>query len=107
MLLAVAAVLFAVDKTIAVSLVWGVSACLVPGMCFVWYAFKYRGAQQTAAVVRGFYRGEAIKFLVTGAVFAMAFKRADQIHSGVFFTAFVVAQILSWSLSAITIKQSR
>lgn len=95
------------DKKIGISLVWGISVCLLPTICFAWYSFRYRGGQVVASVVAAFYRAETVKFLLTGMLFAAVFNRADQINLSIFFAAFCVTQILCWSLSAITLKQSR
>lgn len=106
-LVGLAVALVPLDKKLGISLAWGISVCLLPAICFAWYSFKYRGGQVAVAVVSGFYRAEAVKFLLTGILFAAAFKRTDQINILIFFTAFIVTQILSWSLSAATFKQSR
>lgn len=46
-----------------------------------------------------------MKFILTAFLFAAVFFRADKVDLVVFFLAFVAAQILSWLLIAITLKQ--
>jgi ATP synthase protein I len=93
------------DTRIGLSLLWGFSVCLLPAACFTWYATKYRGARVALATVNGFYRAEAVKFVLTAILFALVFQRVDQIQPAVFFFAFVVAQICSWVLVALTLRK--
>lgn len=93
------------ETRIGLSLLWGFSVCLLPAACFTWYATKYRGARAALAMVNGFYRAEAVKFALTAILFALVFQRAEQIHPIAFFLAFVVAQICSWVLVALTLRK--
>lgn len=94
-----------IDPVRGLSLIWGFSVCLLPAICFSWYSFRYRGARVAVATVNMFYRAEAMKFILTALLFAAVFYRADKVDLVVFFLAFVAAQILSWLLMAITLKQ--
>lgn len=105
---ALAVVMMKLDMRWGLSLLWGFSVCLLPTLCFSWYAFKYQGARLVSASVQMFYRAESMKFLLTTVLFALVFKQADKIIPMVFFLAFVAAQILAWLVSAFTLKsQSR
>jgi ATP synthase protein I len=97
-----------IDSRWGLSLLWGFSVCLLPGVSFAWYAFRYQGAHRVASAVQMFYRAEAVKFFLTACLFAAVFQHADKINLLVFFLAFIAAQIASWLLAAMTIKnQSR
>lgn len=90
-----------INTTWAISLLWGCSVSLLPSVCFAWYSFRKRyRAGQALAVVHAFYRAEAIKFLLTAAMFAAVLARVDMIHLPVFFLAFIGAQMSSWWLTA-------
>lgn len=94
-----------IDARVGLSLLWGFSVCLLPAACFTWYATKYQGARAALAMVNGFYRAEAVKFVLTAVLFALVFQRVDKIDPAVFFLAFVIAQIFSWMLVAITVRK--
>jgi ATP synthase protein I len=94
-----------IDARLGLSILWGFSVCLLPSACFTWYAHSDRGARAVATTVIGFYRAEAVKFVLTASLFAVVFLQADKIHPAVFFLAFVVAQICSWVLVAVTLRQ--
>lgn len=94
-----------IDQQWGLSVLWGSSVCLLPAMCFSWYAYKYQGARQALATVNAFYRAESLKFILTALLFAAVFHRADKINLAVFFLAFITAQIFSWLLIAHTLRQ--
>lgn len=101
-----AASVIPVSVKAGVSLIWGFSASLVPGMCFVWFGLrKYGGARQSAALVSALYRAEALKFLITVAIFAVVFQWAERVHLPIFFLAFVAGQIASWLVMAATLRR--
>jgi len=95
-----------VQAKAGMSLIWGVSASLLPSACFVWVGIRrYGGARQSAAVLSALYRAEALKFLITAAIFAAVFKQADKVYLPVFFLAFVTGQIASWLVMAYTLRR--
>jgi F0F1-type ATP synthase assembly protein I len=99
-LILVALMLMLIDKGVGLSLLWGFSVCLLPAMCFTWYAHHYRGARAMQMTVHKFYRAEAAKFILTTMLFAAVFQQVDKIYPATFFLAFVIAQIFSWVLTA-------
>jgi F0F1-type ATP synthase assembly protein I len=103
-LIAMSVAVMPIDSRWGLSLLWGFSVCLLPAVCFTWYAFRYRGARVVIASVKMFYRAETVKFFLTAILFAVVFHHADKISTAVFFLAFVAAQIASWLVSAMTIK---
>jgi ATP synthase protein I len=92
--------LMLIDAGAGLSLLWGFSVCLLPAVCFTWYANQYRGARATQVTVQKFYRAEAVKFVLTAMLFAAVFQQVDKIYPATFFLAFVIAQIFSWVLTA-------
>ncbi len=54
--------------------VWlGGLICIIPSAYFARLAFRYRGAQASTKVARSMYLGEAGKFTLTAALFAIVF----------------------------------
>ena len=104
-LVAVALTLMPIDSRGGLSLLWGFSVCLLPAACFTWYANHYRGARATLVTVNRFYRAEATKFVLTAVLFAAVFQQVDKIYPAAFFLAFVIAQIFSWVLTAVTVRR--
>lgn len=104
-MMGLALLLLLIDTRIGMSLVWGFSVCLLPAICFTWYATKYQGARAALGVVNGFYRAETVKFILTAILFALVFQRVEQIYPSAFFLAFVAAQIFSWVLIAYSLRQ--
>lgn len=94
-----------IDARWGLSLLWGFSVSLLPAACFAWYATRHSGARAAAAVVNGFYRAEAVKFVLTAILFALVFQRVDQIHLPAFFLAFIAAQIIAWVLTAQSLRR--
>lgn len=89
-----------------ISMIWGFSASLIPGICFVWFGIrKYGGASQSAALVSALYRAEALKFVITVAIFAAVFKQAERVSLPIFFAAFVAGQIASWLVMAAMLRR--
>lgn len=103
-LILLAVAVMPIDARWGLSLLWGFSVCLLPAVCFSWYAFRYQGARVVTATVKMFYRAETVKFLLTAILFAVVFHHADRISTAVFFLAFIAAQIASWLISAMSLK---
>lgn len=62
------------DITYAFSAVVGGSIALIPSLIFIYYAFRFCGAQSIKMVTQSFYRGQSLKLLTTFALFSIAFK---------------------------------
>lgn len=93
--------LLLIDTTLGLSLLWGFSVSLLPGICFAWFSYRGPwGARRTAAVLSAIYRAEAIKFFLTVVLFAAVFMQVDKIYPSVVFLAFIGAHICSWVLTA-------
>lgn len=75
--------------------------CVVPNVYFVRQLFKYKGARAAKQIVNGFYKGEALKLLLTIALFVLVFKLI-RINPLFFFMAFIAAQMVFWFVPLIS-----
>ncbi len=89
-----------VDPLAGRSLLIGGLLFLLPQAWFGWRAFRYRGAVVAREVVRGFYRAEAGKFLLTGAGFAAVFVAVRPLHAAAFFGAYIALYVMNMVLLA-------
>ena len=78
-----------VNATAGSSILIGGLIFLLPQAWFAWRVFRHRGAKAAAAVVQGFYRGEAAKFLLTGAAFAAVFAVVKPLDAVALFGAYI------------------
>lgn len=62
---------------------------------FAWIMFRYHGAKNARKIVNSFYKGEAIKMLLTVCLFALIFKNIKVVPLA-FFAGFIVAQMMIW-----------
>ena len=92
--IAVALALF-FGRLTGLSFFYGGLVNLLPSLYFAKKMFQYRGARNAQKIVKGFYRGEAVKIIVTIALFAVIFKFMS-IEPVVFFSGFIVAQLSFW-----------
>jgi len=80
-------------------LVGGMIAVLGHGY-FAYKLFRFAGAQATRQILRGFYAGEAGKFLITIVLFAAVFKNMKDLQPAYlmtgFFLALVVQRLAPW-----------
>ena len=63
-----------IDRTTSLSVFVGGMICVIPASYFAFKAFSVVGAIQAQQVVKAFYLGEAVKLLLTVALFVVAFK---------------------------------
>ena len=68
---------------------------ILPTAYFAKIAFKYNGACAAQQIVRSFYKGEAIKMLLTISVVALIFKMVHIVPFA-FMVGFIVAQMIFW-----------
>lgn len=88
-------VLFVFNAQSAISIVLGGLVSIIPNIYFARMLFKHHGAQAARKIVSGFYKGEAIKMLLTMCLFALVFKNLKVVPLA-FFAGFIVAQLLIW-----------
>jgi ATP synthase protein I len=83
--------------------VWvGGLTCAIPHLYFARRFFNATGALATKQIVRGMYRAEMIKLLLTGLLFMVVFKFLP-IDILAFFVGFIVVQLTAW-VSPLIIK---
>jgi len=61
------------DLKAAYSAFIGGITCLVPNIVFVTYAYRFGGARAAKKIASSFYRGEALKIMLTALLFAVTF----------------------------------
>lgn len=77
------------------SVMLGGLVSIVPNVCFAQMLFRYNGAKAARKIVSSFYKGEAIKLLLTISLFALIFKNLKVVPLA-FFAGFIVAQMMIW-----------
>lgn len=102
-LLALAAILAGLQEAaIGVSVLAGGLVFLLPQTWFTWRALRHRGAAAASQVVRGFFRAEAGKFLLTAAGFAIAFAALGAGQAGYLLGTYVVLYAVNSVLLALS-----
>ncbi len=77
------------------TLLWGVSVCLVPTLLFAKLTEKRVGTVPITHVLRSFNRAESAKFVFTAGLFTAVFIQAEKVFVPVFFMVFIATQVLS------------
>lgn len=80
----------------AISVGLGAGIAIGGSAYFAWQAFRYAGAAEAQQIVRGFYRGEAGKILITAFLFAAVFIAFPRVNVGWLFAGFILEQLLGW-----------
>jgi ATP synthase protein I len=93
-LLAIAAFLLSGMKA-GLSALLGGLVCIIPNAYFARKLFQYHGARAAKKIVNSFYKGEALKMLMTVALFALVFKFFTVLPL-VFFVVYIVVQMVVW-----------
>ncbi len=84
----------------ALSIALGGLAYLLPHAWFAWQATRYRGARQARKALAAFYRGEAGKYIMTGAIFATVFATVETLDLFALFGAYIGMTALGIALLA-------
>lgn len=106
-LLLPAAIAFMWSPRLGLTLLWGVTVCLLPIMLFAKIAEKRQKAIYTYVFMRKINRAQAVKLALTMALFALVFKQADKVIIPVFFITFVITQLLSVIVTARAVSSHR
>ncbi|MCP4272266.1 MAG: F0F1 ATP synthase subunit I [Gammaproteobacteria bacterium] len=69
--------------------------CVVPNLVFVIYAHRYGGARAAKHIVNSFYKGEALKLMLTAILFAGTFIFVP-VSIGPLMTTYVVCLLAYW-----------
>ena len=77
------------------SAILGGLVSIIPNAYFARTLFQYQGAQAARQIVNRFYKGEAMKLLLTVALFVMVFKWFSIVPL-VFFLVFITVQMVFW-----------
>jgi len=92
------------DSTAALSAIAGGLVCVLPNAYFVSKLFKHSGAHSARQIVNGFYKGEAMKLMLSVALFALVFKFLN-VNPLVFFVAYITAQMVFWFAPLIVVNK--
>lgn len=79
----------------AKSALLGGLANIVPTAYFAVKLFQYQGARAARQIVNGFYKGEAVKIVLTVVLFALVFKFFNIIPL-VFLSVYIMTQMVFW-----------
>lgn len=105
LLMAMTAMIFS-DALVARSILLGGLVNAVPNACFAAMAFRYQGARAAKQIVNGFYKGEALKILLSMVLFTLVFKYVNIAPLG-FFVAYMAVQLMVWCVPLMIDKQNR
>ena len=91
------------DQRALISSVLGGFVCLMPSMLFAITFFRHKGAQNIKRIMGAFYLGEAVKLILTGALFALVFINY-KVNASAFFITFIAVQALYWCAPWLIVK---
>ncbi|ACR13595.1 ATP synthase F0, I subunit [Teredinibacter turnerae T7901] len=98
--LPVSCVLLLLGIVEAYSFALGALVYAIPNAYFTLYAFRYRGARDTALINKSFKRGESGKFALVVVGFALVFRFVMPLSYPALFAGFCSLIIFQWGLSA-------
>lgn len=85
----------------------GGMVCIIPNAYFARKLFKYQGARSAKQIVNGFYKGEAIKMILSIALFTAVFVYV-KITPLAFFASYIMVLMTHWFAPLIIVnKQNR
>ena len=90
----------------AYSAALGGMCCVVPNAYFARALFLHGGARAAKQIVNGFYRGEALKLMLSAALFTLVFK-CFKVDPLVFFVAYIAAQMVFWFAPLIVVNKHK
>jgi ATP synthase protein I len=86
---------FLESKIVAYSFLWGGAICIIPNIYFAHKLFAKTGATAAREIIASFYISEVVKFIITIALFFIAFKYLKTNKLAIFI-GYIVAQISFW-----------
>lgn len=91
------AVLYALmlDTKAASSALLGGMVCIIPNACFAILLFRHQGARAAKQIVNGFYKGEALKIIMSIFLFTAVFGLC-RITPIAFFSSYIIVQMTHW-----------
>ncbi|MBA2648436.1 MAG: ATP synthase subunit I [Legionella sp.] len=84
-----------VSYNAATSALLGGLVCIIPNACFAVKLFKYKGAQAARQIVQNFYKGEALKIIISIFLFTAVFVLC-RITPLAFFVSYILIQMTHW-----------
>ncbi len=84
----------------------GGAVCIIPNALFAVRLFKHQGARLARQIVRNFYRGEALKIVLSVLLFSLVFALCN-IAPMVFFTTYVVVLMTHWFTPLIMVNKRK
>lgn len=97
-------VLVPCGATSAISAIAGGLVCVIPNALFIKQLFWHNGARAAKQIVNNFYKGEALKLVLSMALFTMIFKFIT-INPLVFFVAYIAVQMVFWFAPLIIVNK--
>lgn len=79
----------------AASALLGGAVCIIPNGIFAWMALRHAGARAARDIARAFYLGEALKLILTGALFAFVLV-ALPVHAPAVLISFILSLQAQW-----------
>lgn len=89
----------------AYSFILGALAFVIPNMYFIYYAFRFQGAEQAYIIGRSFKKGQTGKLSISALIFALIFKVVSPLHAEMVFAGFSSMICLHWFLSHMMLKK--
>ena len=85
----------AIGTNVAGSVLLGGMVCIIPNACFVRVLFKHHGALAAKQIVNGFYKGEALKIIVSIFLFTAVFLLCS-VTPLAFFASYIIVLMSHW-----------
>lgn len=79
----------------AISALLGGAVTIIPNALFAKKLFKHQGARSAKKIVSSFYKGEALKIILSIILFVIVFKYISVLPH-VFFTVYIAVQMMFW-----------
>jgi len=92
----VAVISLTVGKVHAYSALLGGLICALPTWYFARKTFAHSGARAARQIVNAFYRGEAIKLVLTAVLFALVYLLVKPLEPAAMLIAFILVQMTNW-----------
>lgn len=93
---ALACLLLVTSLEAAYSALIGAVCCVLPNLYFALRVFNLSNGRSARSTLRAFYFGAAGKFIVTMALFIVAFRFVSPLNVLAMFAGFIIAQSVNW-----------
>lgn len=80
--------------------------CVIPNICFGRMVFKHRGARAAKQIVSSFYKGEALKMVLTIILFALVFINYS-VAPLAFFLTYIIVQLSHWFVPLVLTNKTK